>query len=192
MSPTILLTKPTTTRPPEPDPTMTPPPAEHAPRTWTITTVEGITLTGHQPGWSEDNPSDTDITLDQAVNYLRGYAHYTMLPVDPVLPPATLDIDINGTRVRESTRVMFAAQIACHPHAPQPHERVPSASLTVVDAWDFEGLAPADLARFATQIRTQADYFENTVLPGLIAAREDWAARHPTAPASSPSKAELP
>ncbi|WP_435178945.1 DUF6907 domain-containing protein [Actinacidiphila sp. bgisy145] len=188
MSPTILLTKPTTispeptARPPEPTP----------PTTWTITTVEGITLTGHQPDWSEDDPSQTGMTLDQAVDYLRGYAHFTMLPVDPVLPLATLDIDISGTRFRESTSVMFAAQIACHPYSQQPHERVPTASLTVVDAWDFEGLAPADLARFAAQIRTQADYFEDTVLPGLIAAREDWAARHPTAPASSPSKAELP
>ncbi|WP_435178725.1 DUF6907 domain-containing protein [Actinacidiphila sp. bgisy145] len=166
MTPTTLLTKPTTP----------PPPPEQAPRTWTVTTVEGITLTGQHPDWSMDDPSQTGMTLDQAVHYLRGYAHYTMLPVDPVLPPATLDTDINGTRYRESTSVMFAAQIACHPYAPQPHERVPTASLTVVDAWDFEGLTPTDLARFATQIRTQADYFENTVLPGLITAREDWAA----------------
>ncbi|BBA98744.1 hypothetical protein RVR_5050 [Actinacidiphila reveromycinica] len=191
MSPTTLLTKPTATRPPEPDPTARLPEST-PPTNWTVTTVEGITLTGHQPDWSEDNPSNTGMTLDQAVDYLRGYAHYTMLPVDPVLPPATLDIDINGTRVRESTSAMFAAQIACHPYAPQPHERVPTASLTIVDAWDFEGLTPTDLARFATQIRTQADYFENTVLPDLVAAREDWAARHPAAPASSPSKTELP
>lgn len=167
------------------------PPAEHAPCTWTITTVEGINLTGHQPDWSEDNPSQTGITLDQAIDYLRGYADYTMLPVDPVLPPATLDIDINGTRYRESTSAMFTAQIACHPYAPQPHERVPTASLTIIDAWDFEGLAPADLTRFATQIRTQADYFENTVLPELITARNDWTTHHPT-PADNENKAERP
>ncbi|MFJ2955711.1 hypothetical protein [Streptomyces sp. NPDC087270] len=184
MSPTTLLTKPTTTypaptaRPPEPTP----------PATWTITTVEGITLTGHQPDWSEDNPSDTGIPLDQAVNYLRGYAHYTMLPVDPVdpvdpvLPPATLDIDINGTRYRESTSAMFVTQIACHPYSQQPHEEVPTASLMVVDAWDFEGLTPTDLTRIATHIRTQADYFENTVLPDLITARQDWAAHRSRTP----------
>ncbi|WP_435127749.1 DUF6907 domain-containing protein [Actinacidiphila sp. bgisy144] len=175
MSPTTLLTKPEpTTRPPEPTP----------PCTWTITTVEGITLTGHQPDWSMDDPSQTGMTLDQAVNYLREHAHYTMLPVDPVLPPATLDIDINGTRYRESTSAMFAAQIAFHPYSTQPHQQVPTASLTIVDAWDFEGLTPTDLARFATQIRTQADYFENTVLRDLITAREDWAAHRSRIPES--------
>ncbi|BBA99047.1 hypothetical protein RVR_5503 [Actinacidiphila reveromycinica] len=182
MSPTTLLTNPTTTRPPEPDSTMTPPPAEHAPCTWTVTTVEGITLTGTQPDWSMDNPSDTGMTLAQAIDHLRGYAHYTMLPVDPVLPPAILDTDINGTRVRDSTSMMFAAQIACHPYAPHPHERVPTASLTIVEEWDFEGLTPTDLTRFATQIRTQADYFENTVLPELITARNDWTTHHSPIP----------
>ncbi|WP_335983318.1 DUF6907 domain-containing protein, partial [Streptomyces sp. CA2R106] len=93
---------------------------------------------------------------------------------DPVQPPATLDIEINGTRYHESTSLMFAPQIACHPYSTQPHQQVPTASLTIVEEWDFEGLTPADLARFATQIRTQADYFETTLLPALTTAREDW------------------
>ncbi len=67
----------------------TTPTTQTTPPTWTITTTEGITLTGHQPDWSQDNPSHTDITLNQAINHLREHAHYTMLPVDPVLPPAT-------------------------------------------------------------------------------------------------------
>jgi hypothetical protein len=46
----------------------------------------------------------------------------------------------------------------------------------------FEGLTPADLARFATQIRTQAGYFENTVLPELTTARNDWAAHRSRIP----------
>ncbi|WP_435178875.1 DUF6907 domain-containing protein [Actinacidiphila sp. bgisy145] len=191
MSPTTLLPKPTTP-PPERESTMTPQPPQHAPGTWTISTTEGITLTGHQPDWSMDNPSRTGITLDQAVGHLREHAHYAMLPVDPVLPPATLDLEINGTRYRESTNLMFASQIACHPYAENPHQRVPTASLTIVEEWDFEGLAPTDLARFATQIRTQADYFETTVLPALTTAREDWTAHLPTSPADNENKAELP
>ncbi|WP_435131659.1 DUF6907 domain-containing protein [Actinacidiphila sp. bgisy144] len=163
----------------------TTPTTQTTPPTWTITTTEGITLTGHQPDWSQDNPSHTDITLDQAINHLRDHAHYTMLPIDPVLPPATLDITINGTHYRESTSLMFATQIACHPYSTQPHQQVPTASLTIVEEWDFEGLTPADLAHIATQIRTQADYFENTVLPALVTARENWAAHHQT-------KADLP
>jgi hypothetical protein len=157
--------------------------AQTTPHIWTITTIEGITLTGYQPDWSLDNPSRTHIALGRAMNYLRGCAHYTMLPVDPVLPPATLDIDIDGTRYRESTNLMFASQIACHPYAENPHRRSPTASLTIVEEWDFEGLTPTDLARFATQIRTQADYFKNTVLPALVAARENWAADRQTKPA---------
>jgi hypothetical protein len=78
---------------------------------------------------------------------------------------------------------MFATQIACHPYSPQPPAQVPTASLTIIEDWDFEGLTPTDLARIATQIRTQADYFETTVLPALITAREQWAAHHQTRPA---------
>jgi hypothetical protein len=124
------------------------------PHTWTITTTEGITLTGHQPDWS-----------NQALGYLREHAHYTMLPIDPALPPATLDIQINGTRHRQSTSLMFATQIACRPYSPQPPKQVPTASRTIIEDWDIEDLTPTDLARIATQIRTQADYFENTALP---------------------------
>ncbi|WP_435125264.1 DUF6907 domain-containing protein [Actinacidiphila sp. bgisy144] len=186
MNPTIAAPDhPTDPRPPEPVPEPTTPEQESTPHTWTITTTEGINLTGYQPDWSMDNPSRTGIPLDQAMRRLRSYSHFAMLPAEPIAPLA--DAALGGPG-----HWYVVVQIECYPYSEQLQQRIPTANFAIIEEYEVGNLAPADLHRIADQLRAQAALFETTVLPALITAREDWATHHPTTSVSDQSKADIP
>ncbi|WP_328911758.1 MULTISPECIES: hypothetical protein [unclassified Streptomyces] len=58
-------------------PSVSPPPAPiDAGRTWTITTDEGLSVTGHLPTWAEDDPSESGVPLDRLGAVLGDINHH--------------------------------------------------------------------------------------------------------------------
>lgn len=156
-----------------------PPPAADAGRTWTITTDEGLSVTGHLPAWAEDDPSESGIPLDRLGTVLSDINHH-------------LDTSGQLLRVRSSPGAsgptdeevpVFCGSIDCDPYSPDPHQRIPVFTFHLVDDHLITALDPEGVTALAAALRTQADILDHEVRPTLLAARDDWTRNNTTAPA---------
>lgn len=143
-------------------------------RTWSISTTGGITLTGYLPFWADEDPSESDVPLEELSVKLVDLAHRR--PFDGqrmrVHNPAHADDVRLGAE--ES---LFDGHITCHPYSEDPQERMPYANVRVVDDLWLNHLAPEGLTELAAQLRAQADHIEGDVIPALEEARSDWTGR---------------
>ncbi|MEW1866360.1 hypothetical protein AB0399_39315 [Streptomyces sp. NPDC088194] len=146
------------------------------PRTWKISTTNGITAHGYLPDWAEDDPSDTGLDPENL--------HVTLVDVGHrcAFRGVTLTAFTREGGARRAHEIeSLHGEIACHPYSDSeaPDESVvPVVNVQVgPDCWAI-GLEPVALAELAAKLRTHADYLEGDVLPRLVAAREDWAAHH--------------
>jgi len=148
-------------------------PLGHVPpgRTWTITTVNGITATGYLPGWADDDPSRTAVAAADLYPEIEGIVHRA--PFDgQVMRLAP------GDNAKEAE--IFGGAIVCIPDSDGPEPAEPYAEIHVVaDVW-FTSLDPDDLAAIAAALRAQADRLDHDIRPRLIAYRDDWTAHHTT------------
>jgi hypothetical protein len=74
---------------------------------------------------------------------------------------------------------VFEGSIDCNPYDPDTRLRIPVVNIQVSLGHWILGLDPHELTDIATKLRAQADRLHHEILPALIAAREDWATRHP-------------
>ncbi|WP_329175156.1 DUF6907 domain-containing protein [Streptomyces sp. NBC_01477] len=172
MTTTSLALKPDTAAPPAQQPL--PEGAASLGRTWRISTNGGITLTGYLPPWADEDPSESDVPLEELSVKLVDLAHWR--PFDGQMMrihnPAHAD---GADLVAEAS--LFDGHVTCHPYSDDPQERTPYADVRVVDDLWLNHLTPEDLTRLTAQLRAQADHIENDVTPLLEAARGDWTAR---------------
>jgi hypothetical protein len=142
------------------------------PGMWTITTVNGVQTSGYLPGWAEDDPSEVGVPLEMLGVRLADVSHRSFFEgqiIDVVAP------DAHGKAEEEA---VFEASIDCTPYAEDPEPRVPVVDIHAYPEHWILGLGPAGVAEVAAKLRAQADRLDHEVRPALIAAREDWAARH--------------
>lgn len=172
----------TTTLTPE-TATVTPLAAQPAPgeitvpvRTWSVSTAGGFIFTGYLPPWADEDPSDTEVSLERPSVKLIDLAHWR--PFDGqrmrVHHPALADDAGNTGDVEDS---LFGGHIVCYSYSEDPQERTPCANVRVVDDFWLNNLTPEDLTTLAAKLRTQADHLEKAVAPVLQEARNDWTAR---------------
>jgi anti-sigma regulatory factor (Ser/Thr protein kinase) len=144
------------------------------PGTWTITTVNGVQTSGYLPAWAEDDPSEVGVPLEMLGVRLADVSHRSFFEgqiIDVVAP------DAHGKAEEEA---VFEASIDCTPYAEDPEPRVPVVDIHAYPEHWILGLDPAGVTEVAAKLRAQADRLDHEVRPALIAAREDWAAHHPT------------
>jgi hypothetical protein len=137
-------------------------------RTWTITTRDGYTVRGYLPGWAEEDPSQVGIPSDRLSDTLHDVIHR-----------ATFDGELirlarGGYGPGEHTWV-FGGHIECILDA-DDRPPVPTASIHFFEDYWLSGLGPNQLARFAAQLRAQADRLDDDVRPRLAAYQADWSA----------------
>ncbi|MFC4032195.1 DUF6907 domain-containing protein [Streptomyces polygonati] len=142
-------------------------------RTWTITTSNGYTATGYLPGWAEENPSQTGVRPDTLPVVLADISHRA--PFDGQL----IRVAPGGYGPGEE-KAILAGSIDCNPDTGSAEPPEPVVNVHLIEDYWINGLAPADLARFAAALRAQADRLDHEIRPRLIAYREDWTAHHPT------------
>jgi hypothetical protein len=142
---------------------------------WSISTTGGVSLTGYLPPWADEDPSETDIPLENLSVKLIDLAHWRAFDGQrmPVHHPARAD---GAGRAGEAEESLFDGHITCYPYSEDPRERTPYANVRVVDDFWLNHLTPEGLAKLAAQLRAQADHLEKDVTPILEAARNDWAA----------------
>ncbi|BBA98163.1 hypothetical protein RVR_4243 [Actinacidiphila reveromycinica] len=86
-------------------PNNAPPPATGKPRTWTITTDTGFSISGHLPSWAADNPGEHRLPVDRTgpdditelAATFRAHADLLDHHVRPALLRARLDWQLHGT-----------------------------------------------------------------------------------------------
>ncbi|WP_328915282.1 MULTISPECIES: helix-turn-helix domain-containing protein [unclassified Streptomyces] len=137
--------------------------------TWTLTTTNGYTATGHLPGWAEDDPSADGVPLDRLSAQLADITHRA--PFDGLCVQA-----VHGAGPAEPNEIL-SGSIECVPYADHPEPNIPVVNLRIIDDHWITSLGPTQLADLATALRTHADHLDHHVAPALTAARDDWAAR---------------
>ena len=140
--------------------------------TWAIATSTGDTVTGHQPTWAENNPSQTGVPPERLEIVLADICHYT-------------DFSAQGIRVAThggpgTFTGILGGSIDCHPYAQDPAPRIPVVNLQIIDDHWIHNLDPDQLAAITAKLRAQADYLDHEIRPALTAARTDWATHHTT------------
>lgn len=141
-------------------------------RTWTITTERGAQISGHLPAWSEDDPSASGITANSLemfvsdVTFTRAYKGQLMM----------VDAPFGENYAQEIAEdEVFRARLWCMPYAEDAEDRIPYATVTLLDNCDIDHLGPDDLSKLAGQLRAQSVVLDRAARD-LTAAREDWAA----------------
>ncbi|MFI1097096.1 ATP-binding protein [Streptomyces sp. NPDC020917] len=143
------------------------------PGAWTITTTEGIAITGHLPAWAEDDPTEVNVPPQELSRRLAMINHRAFFD-GPTLPITAPDL---WDGVEEDS--VLEGSIDCNPYDPDPGMRMPVVNLQVsVGRWIL-GLDPQRLSDIAARLRAHADVLDHKVRPALIAARDDWASHHP-------------
>lgn len=142
--------------------------------TWSISTTGGVTLTRYLPPWADDDPSESDVPLEELSVQLIDLTHRRSFDGQRMHIHNPADADHAGLAVEAS---LFDGHITCYPYSEDPRERAPYADVRVVDDVWLNNLAPDDLAKLAAQLRAQADHLEKDVTPILEEARNDWTAR---------------
>jgi hypothetical protein len=144
-------------------------------RTWHISTLCGCTVSGYLPAWAEDDPTATGVPFELLPILLDDVNHTASF--DGQLVPVHSPVSRREPSHSEEEYI-FRAHIACRPYTEDPEPRLPIVNIEIVgDLW-INGLDPAGLAELASTLRAQADRLDHEVRSALVAAREDWAARH--------------
>lgn len=143
------------------------------PGRWTISTLNGLEVSGYLPDWAEDDPSEAHVLPSQLPLRLAQVEHRTFFEGQTV----NLAKTPQGNIAEEE--VVFGGSIDCTPFAADPLSRLPVANIQVCPTCWIVGLDPDGIADIAAKLRAQADHLEHEVRPALTAAREDWEARHP-------------
>jgi len=143
------------------------------PGSWTITTECGSVMSGYLPEWAEDDPTEIDVPLDLLPARLTGINHRNFFE------GAMMPLTATESRDDAEEDAVFEGSIDCNPYDEDPQLRVPVVNIQVCLGRWILGLDPQELADIAVKLRAQADRLHDDVLPALIAAREDWATRHP-------------
>ncbi|MFI0937439.1 ATP-binding protein [Streptomyces sp. NPDC021020] len=148
------------------------PPPWSTPGTWTITTTDGTVNEGYLPEWAEDDPTEVDVPPDELAQRLALVNHRTFFegPLMPVIAPGLWD--------GPQDEPVLEGSIDCNPHDPDPRHRVPAVNLQLAEGRWILGLDPHQLTEIAAKLREHADLFDQKICPALVAARDDWAARH--------------
>lgn len=140
-------------------------------RIWTLRTVNGVTITGYLPAWSQNDPTEDNVPGDRLEMRLDDFKHARYYESDLV---AKADLNDRGERSIGET-AMLCPQIQCAPFHEDPANRVPTVSVELIEGYDhwIEGLDPQGVADLAAKLRTQAALLDQ-VASDLAAAREDW------------------
>lgn len=141
---------------------------------WKIVTRAGFSVEGYLPAWAEDDPSQTDVSLELLSVRLADVTHWTEFEGQSVQVRSALEPD--GERSGES-QILWGV-IECRPFAEEPEARAPVVNLAIAEDLWIEGLDPAGLAQIAAKLRAQADLLDHEIRPRLVAARADWAECH--------------
>lgn len=141
------------------------------PGKWTINAGTGSAVSGYLPAWAEDDPSENAVPADLMPARLVGINHRTFFEgqMMPLIP--------TGSRGEAEEDAVLEGSIDCNPYDPEPGLRRPHVTVQVCVGYWIRGLDPDGLIRIVAQLRAQADRLDHEILPALIAAREDWAAR---------------
>lgn len=142
-------------------------------RRWTIRTINGITVSGHLPGWAEDDPSQTGVDPSRLPVTLADVAHRRAFDGIP-LRAFTTDGGPDHPVLLDACQ----PEIQCHPY-PDPdlpgEPCVPVVNIQIAPECWMTDLGPTELVDLAQQLHTLADRLTNEVAPALTAARADWA-----------------
>lgn len=139
-------------------------------KTWAVVTSTGHTLAGYLPEWSEDDPSQTGVSLDRLDKVLADICHHA-------------DFSAQGMWVATDSGPgtftgILGGSIECYPYAEEPRARIPVVNLQIIDDYWINNLNPDRLTEITAKLRAQADYLDHEIRPALIAARADWATHH--------------
>ncbi|WP_335979628.1 hypothetical protein [Streptomyces sp. CA2R106] len=148
------------------------------PRTWRLTTTNGVAVSGYLPPWAFEDPSESDIDPDRlAVAAIDvELFHY----FDGV--PGSLTGTDHGTDI-DGYMTPFGA-ITCRPCPDREVPDRPVHPVLTVQVSDTEETVCADpdeLGALITRLRTRTDYLDQHVRPAFIVVYEDWQAHHRTA-----------
>ncbi|MET9219050.1 DUF6907 domain-containing protein [Streptomyces sp. NPDC008079] len=146
--------------------------AETGGRTWRITTTCGCTASGYLPDWAEADPSETGVLLEELPTLLADMNHWARF-LGQRLPVAC-----DGEEGQETE--VFRTSIDCNPYVGGPLPRMPVVNIKIVGNYWMHALSPPALAEVAAKLRAHAALLDDEVRPRLVAAREDWLARHAT------------
>jgi DNA-binding XRE family transcriptional regulator len=140
-------------------------------RTWAVTTVSGVTVRGHLPGWADEDPSRDGVLpalLGTALAdvVLEADAGGLILPV------------VHGQSSPEQAAVL-AVTFVCKPFGQDDEPRVPVAEVQIVDDFWLKDLDPQGITDLGERLRTLGHLLVHQVGPALAAARADWARHHP-------------
>ncbi|MFI0894854.1 DUF6907 domain-containing protein [Streptomyces sp. NPDC020983] len=137
-----------------------------------FTTTDGTVNEGYLPDWAEDDPTEVDVPPDELAQRLALVNHRTFFegPLMPVTAPDLWD--------GPQDEPVLEGSIDCNPHDPDPRKRIPVANLQLAEGRWILGLDPHQLTEIAAKLREHADLLDQKIRPALVAARDDWAARH--------------
>ncbi|WP_328466830.1 DUF6907 domain-containing protein [Streptomyces sp. NBC_00448] len=150
-------------------------------RRWTLTSVDGHTLSGYLPPWAGDDPSEHHVPVDQLAHRLADIHHSARFPGQTATVYTAAD-----RSGRPSEQEIFSCTLDCTPYAELPDPRVPVANVHLCEESWIIDLDPEGLLQVADLLRAQADLLDRKVRPALIAAREDWAIGTHSEPQGSP------
>ncbi|WP_328465583.1 DUF6907 domain-containing protein [Streptomyces sp. NBC_00448] len=146
-------------------------PATDQPRTWTIATDTGFSISGLLPPWATDDPSGHQLPVDRLGIALSDINHHQEI-CGQILKLTLQTPDDQG---RDDAAPVFCGSIDCDPYATEPDLRVPVFNFHLVDDYRLEALGPDDITELATTFRAHADVLDHHVRPALVEARSDWA-----------------
>lgn len=140
---------------------------------WTISTTNGISISGYRPGWDQSiDPSEQNVDDGYLADRLDSVFHRQWFPGQ--ITDANLG-DSTGHSI--GRHAILCPQIGVDPFSDDPAKREPTVSVELVEGYDdwIEGLDADGVAALAAKFHAAGDQLLNQVLPALVAAREDWA-----------------
>jgi hypothetical protein len=150
------------------------PEREGAARRWTISTVNGVTVSGYLPAWADEDPSESGVSPERLSVTLVDIAHRRVFD-GAVFLAFTTEGGLDGAHPVS----VFQAEIQCSP-CPDPtlpgEPVIPVVNIQISPECWMTDLGPDELANVAVRLRALVDRIEREVLPALIAARADWEA----------------
>jgi DNA-binding XRE family transcriptional regulator len=154
-------------------------------RTWAITTTNGYTASGPLPAFADDDPSTTGVAPERLSAELTDILHWTAFGGQYMrVCPAALDPGEDS--------VVLTAHLQCAPYAEEPQRRVPLLNIQIAaDLW-LINLDPGAALEVADRFEEFVHLLRGTAVPAAVAARTEWAARHPATLPGEPPESEKP
>jgi hypothetical protein len=145
-------------------------PETPAARTWTITTTNGVSVSGHLPKWAQSDPSEQNVPADRLELRLDDLRHCRYFDGQRV----EVDLQERDGRYKGPTAIL-CPQMDVEPFADDPAERIPTVTIEIIEGSDnwIPRLDEDGVADVAAKLRAQADRLDQ-VAADLAAARADW------------------